>query len=128
MIFKLANLIGIPVVGLHQGQRTYAPRRRAGNMTAATKPFSTKKVLAMRPSAYFSQALTPDTSDSPGSRIGNRRDAETTTEDHQTLDAKDRDAITCFRIVIIMILLSHLLYIWLCCSDIAYFLVFGCGA
>jgi hypothetical protein len=32
---KLVNLIGIPVVGLHQGQRTYAPRQQAGHMTAA---------------------------------------------------------------------------------------------
>src|SRR3974377_1861843 len=35
MSVKLAWLIGFPVVGLHQGQRTFAPRRQAGHMTAA---------------------------------------------------------------------------------------------
>ena len=28
-------MIGILIVGLHQGQRTYAPHRQAGHMTAA---------------------------------------------------------------------------------------------
>ena len=35
MSVKLAAMIGIPVVGLHQGQRKYAPHQQAGHMTAA---------------------------------------------------------------------------------------------
>ena len=62
MSLKLANLIGIPVVGLHQGQRTYTPRHQAGHMTAADQTVQREKVLAMRPSTYVSQALTPDRS------------------------------------------------------------------
>ena len=61
MSLKLANLIGIPVVGLHQGQRTYAPRHQAGHMTTADQTVQReKKVLAMRPSTYVSQVLTLD--------------------------------------------------------------------
>jgi anti-sigma factor ChrR (cupin superfamily) len=43
MSLKLANLIGIPVVGLHQGQRTYAPRHQAGHMTAADQTVQHEK-------------------------------------------------------------------------------------
>src|ERR1700732_5492926 len=43
MSLKLANLIGILVVGLHQGQRTYAPRHQAGHMTAADQTVQRKK-------------------------------------------------------------------------------------
>jgi hypothetical protein len=43
MSLKLANLIGIPVVGLHQGQRTYAPRHQAGHMTAADQTVQREK-------------------------------------------------------------------------------------
>jgi hypothetical protein len=43
MSLKLANLIGIPVVGLHQGQRTYAPRHQAGHMTAADQTVQNAK-------------------------------------------------------------------------------------
>ena len=47
MSAKLAHLIGIPVVGLHQGQRTYAPHQQAGHMTAADQIVrNVKKVLA----------------------------------------------------------------------------------
>jgi len=35
MSTKLAPMIGIQCVGLHQGQRTYVPHRKAGHMTAA---------------------------------------------------------------------------------------------
>jgi hypothetical protein len=34
MSAKLADVIGIQIVGLHQGQRKYAPRQQAGHMTA----------------------------------------------------------------------------------------------
>ena len=40
---KLANLIGIPVVGLHQGQRSYVPRHQAGHMTAADQTVQREK-------------------------------------------------------------------------------------
>src|SRR5271157_3071559 len=41
-------MIGILIVGLHQGQRTYAPHRQAGHMTAADQIVrSAKIVLAM---------------------------------------------------------------------------------
>jgi hypothetical protein len=43
MSLKLANLIGILVVGLHQGQRTYAPRHQAGHMTATDQTVQRKK-------------------------------------------------------------------------------------
>jgi hypothetical protein len=43
MSLKLANLIGILVVGLHQGQRTYAPRHQAGHMTAADQTVQHEK-------------------------------------------------------------------------------------
>src|ERR1700730_8904300 len=43
MSLKLANLIGILVVGLHQGQRTYAPRHQAGHMTAADQTVQREK-------------------------------------------------------------------------------------
>ena len=47
MSAKLADLIGIQVVGLHQGQRKYAPRQQAGHMTAADQIVrNIKKVLA----------------------------------------------------------------------------------
>jgi hypothetical protein len=43
-----AMMIGIQVVGLHQGQRTYAPHQKAGHMTAADQIVqSAKKVLAI---------------------------------------------------------------------------------
>ena len=68
MSLKLANLIGIPVVGLHQGQRTYAPRHQAGHMTAADQTVQRKKKeLAMRMSTYVSQALTLDSPAASGS-------------------------------------------------------------
>jgi hypothetical protein len=48
MSAKLAALIGIPVVGLHQGQRKYAPHKQAGHMTAADQIVrNIKKVLAI---------------------------------------------------------------------------------
>jgi hypothetical protein len=48
MSVKLDVLIGIPIVGQHQGQRTYALHRQAGHMTAADQiARSVKKVLAM---------------------------------------------------------------------------------
>jgi hypothetical protein len=34
---KLAFLMGIPAVGLHQGQRGSAPHHKAGHMTAANQ-------------------------------------------------------------------------------------------
>ena len=44
---KLATLIGIQVVGLHQGQRKYAPRKQAGHMTAVDQIVrNVEKVLA----------------------------------------------------------------------------------
>jgi hypothetical protein len=43
MSLKLANLIGILVVGLHQGQRTYALRHQAGHMTATDQTVQRKK-------------------------------------------------------------------------------------
>lgn len=43
MSLKLANLIGIPVVGLHQGQRSYVPRHQAGHMTAADQTVQREK-------------------------------------------------------------------------------------
>jgi phosphate/sulfate permease len=47
MSVKLAWLIGIPVVGPHQGQRIFAPHQQAGHMTAADQIVqSAKKVLA----------------------------------------------------------------------------------
>ena len=47
MSVKLAWLIGIPVVGPHQGQRMYAPHQQSGHMTAADQIVqSAKKVLA----------------------------------------------------------------------------------
>jgi hypothetical protein len=47
MSAKLANLIGIQVVGLHQGQRKYDPRQQAGHMTAVDQIVrNVKKVLA----------------------------------------------------------------------------------
>ena len=53
MSIKLVRLIAILVVGLHQGQRTYAPHQQAGHMTAADQIVRTvKKVLATRPSTY----------------------------------------------------------------------------
>jgi len=48
MSVKLVHMIGIRAVGLHQGQRTYAPHRQAGHMTAADQIVrSAKIVLAM---------------------------------------------------------------------------------
>jgi hypothetical protein len=49
---ELAALIELLIVGLHQGQRPYAPRRKAGHMTAADQFVRSGKMLAMRPSTY----------------------------------------------------------------------------
>jgi hypothetical protein len=45
MSVKLVHMIGIPVVGLHQGQRTYAPHRQAGHMTAADQIVQSAKIV-----------------------------------------------------------------------------------
>jgi len=48
MSLKLVSMIGIPVVGLHQGPRTHAPHQQAGHMTAADQIVrNIKKVLAI---------------------------------------------------------------------------------
>ena len=49
----------------YEGQRTYAPRHQAGHMNATDQTVHRKKVLAMRPSTYFSQALTTERSKAP---------------------------------------------------------------
>ncbi len=45
---KLAFLMGIPAVGLHQGQRPNTPHQKAGHMTAVNRLVRSKKVLAIR--------------------------------------------------------------------------------
>jgi hypothetical protein len=60
MSAKLAILIGIPIVGLHQGQRIYAPRKQAGHMTAADQIVqSAKKVLAREGRPHMALWLIP---------------------------------------------------------------------
>jgi len=41
-------MIGILIVGLHQGQRTYAPHRQAGHMTAADQIVRSAKIVLAR--------------------------------------------------------------------------------
>jgi len=52
---KLAALIWIPVVGLHQGPRTYVLHRQAGHMTAADQIVQTSKKCL--PSGPFSNRV-----------------------------------------------------------------------
>jgi hypothetical protein len=54
MSAKLADVIGIQIVGLHQGQRQYAPHQQAGHMTAVDQIVQNAKKSACqgRPSTY----------------------------------------------------------------------------